>query len=380
MIVTDQILDFLYAILQRRLSTGRFLIKSGLTISCSFLGIGALAGSITFEGFTLTADSNSSPVLPLLINGLTSLGIIFLVVGLIIELYERINGEAASKNRAKSIDLRSLSQATAPNLSKAFPLLIESSGIHNDLHIIRENGEPLSKWLSRSTSSLESFANTHLAKMNQHEAEHPLALGAQAHVPHCFVLGFLIANRRLVNYFCWNRDINKSEKSRWINCRDKRTKGQTTEGQINIVQSSEILKPEQITKIGLSIEMSITSNPRRFMEEAGLDVVYQIGLENQTIGNLFSEREQVKIISEIRDLLNRKIFKEFQNLEELHITITGQASFIMRLGAEFNQNHFPKTIKVHHFENNHYPWSFCISPNRKSAQYSIFENATEEVL
>lgn len=376
----DVLLDFGYVIAQRRLSSARYLMKLGAYMMLACAGVGSVVGSITKGALTLTLDSNSSPVLAFLINLIVILGAITFIIGLIIELCERFMGEGATKNRAKSIDLRSLSQANAPKLNIAFPTLIEASVVHQDLYLSRKEGEPLSEWLSRSTQALNYFSINHLVKLNDYEDDHPLALGAQAHVPHCFVLGFLIANRRLVNYYCWNRDLNKDEKSRWIDCRDRRTRGQSTEKHIKVQRADHIVKDSDVKKLGLSIEMSITSNPDAFMKAARLDAVYQIGLKNQVIGNLFSEKEQVKIISEIRQLLNEVVFKRYPKLEELHLTITAQASFIMRLGADFNQNHFPQAIKIYHFESQGYPWCFNVSPNKNNVGYSILDVPTGETI
>lgn len=373
----EVLLDFLYVIAQRRLSSARYLMKSGGYILVGCLGIGSAVGSITNGTFTLTADSSSSPVLSIIINFVVIIGIICFTVGFIIEVYERLVGEAATKNRSKSIDLRSLSQAHAPKLSRSFPSLIESSGIQEDLYLAPKGNEVLSDWLSRSTLALNYFAKNHLSRLNKYENEHPLALGAQAHVPHCFVLGFLIANRRLINYYCWNRDLNKDDKSRWIDCRDRRTKGLSTDSHIKTILASNIDDKSKVKKLGLSIEVSIASNPDSFMSTVGLDAVCQIGVKNQTVGNLFSEKEQVKIINEIRYLLNNTL-KSHPVLTELHITITAQASFIMRLGADFNQNHFPPVIKVYHFENQGYPWCFNVSPNKDSVEYSMLRDSIGE--
>lgn len=366
----DIILDFLYVLAQRRLSSARKLLQVGLAVAGISFGIGSLVGSLSFNGYSFTADSNSSPISPIFINIFFFLGLLFLIIGLLLELYERFLGEASQAHRGKSVDLRSLPKANAPNLSKSFPLTIESSGVHEDLYLYQYNNENLSDWLLRSTTALSRFSNESLVRLNEFEREHPLSVGAIAHVPHCFALGFLIANRRQVNYYCWNRDQKKEDKNRWIDCRDKRTRGQSIKNNITVIQANYIKTPLEVTKLGLSIEVSIPSNPENFLNKVGLDAVCQIGLPNQYIGNLFSEREQVKIISEIRWLLNNKLLKDFCNIEELHITISAQASFIMRFGADLNQNHIPSIIKVHHFDRSNYPWCFILSPNSDNLEFS----------
>ncbi|WP_233979400.1 SAVED domain-containing protein [Pectobacterium versatile] len=370
----DVVLDFGYVIAQKRLSSARYLMKVGISVAGLFLGLGSLVGSFSYEGFTLSADSNSSPVIPFIINVFACLGLASLAIGILLEIYEHLWGEASKDNRAKSIDLRSLTAAKAPTLSKSFPSLVESSGIHDALYLEAKSGESLTKWLTRSTEALSKFAQEDLVKINDFESGHPLAMGALAHVPHCFSLGFLVANRRLVHYYCWNRDSKKTEKSRWIDCRDQRTRGQSISGQVNVIQSEHVTKTEDVTKIGLSIELSIPSSPEKFLEKIGVDVVYQIGLKNQSIGNLFSEKEQVKIVCEIRELINNNILARYKNVKELHLSITGQASFIMRLAADMNQNHLPKAIKVYHFEKQNYPWYFELSPNSDSVKFSVLIN------
>ena len=373
-VVKDIVLDFLYVIAQRRLSAARNLMQLGLAIAVAALGIGSLVFSMSFNGIVLTADTNSSAVSPFLINIFLVIGELALISGIVLELYQQFLGEGSQANRAKSIDLRSLSQGSAPKLSVEFPNTIEASGTRESLFLQKKTDESLEDWLDRSTQVLTNFAQTELVELNQHESEHPLAIGATAHIPHCFTLGFLVANRRLVNYYCWDRDSKKEEKSRWVDTRDKRTRGQSISEGIKDFLSGRIDDEKEVKKLGLSIELSIKSDPEIFLEKAELDAVCQIKLSKQYIGNLFSEKEQVKIISEIRELMNNQLLKKYSNVEELHITITGQNSFIMRFAADLNQNHIPRAIKIYHFENNSYPWCFNLSPNSDEVSFTVFKN------
>ncbi len=373
-VVVDVVLDFLYVIAQRRLSAARKLMQIGLAIAVTSFGVGSLVFSMSYNGIVLTADTNSAAVSPFLINIFLVIGQLALVSGIVLEVYQQLLGEGAPANRAKSIDLRSLSKGSAPKLSAEFPNTIEASGTRESLFLQRKADEPLEDWLDRSTLALTNFAQTELVELNQHESEHPLALGATAHIPHCFALGFLVANRRLVNYYCWDRDSKKEEKSRWVDTRDKRTRGQSTSEGIKHFLSERIEHEKQVKRLGLSIELSIESAPEVFLEKAELDAVCQIKLPKQYIGNLFSEKEQVKIISEIRELMNNQLLKQYSNVKELHITITGQNSFIMRFAADLNQNHIPSVIKIYHFENNSYPWCFNLSPNSDEVSFTVFKS------
>lgn len=373
----DVVLDFGYVICQKRLSSARLLIKTGISTLATTIGIGSIVAVLSYNGISLSTDSNEPVVSPLLINSAAAFGLLSLVMGLCLEFYERIWGEAAKINRSKSIDLRSLSKAHAPKLLDSFPLVIESSGIHNDLFLHQDANEPVDAWLKRSTEALSNFANIDLTRMNEHERNNPLAIGAVAHIPHCFALGFLIANRRLTNYYCWYRDLDKTEKSRWVDCRDKRTRGKSIKEGITVFPSEDTANPKQITKLGFSIELSLPSDPKQFKQETGVDVVYQISFEKKSIGNLFSEKEQVKIVKEIRDLINNEILQTYRNVKEFHITTAAQCSFVMRLAADMNQNHFPEVIKVYHYEKSGYPWCFVLSPNQDSVKFSISNNELE---
>ncbi|OCQ17949.1 hypothetical protein A7985_25060 [Pseudoalteromonas luteoviolacea] len=370
----DVILDFLYVIAQRRLSAARKLMQVGLAVAVAALGVGSLVFSMSYNGIVLTADTKGSAVAPFLINILLVIGELALVSGIALEVYQQFFGEGSSAKRAKSIDLRSLSKGSAPKLSTEFSNTIEASGTRESLFLQQKTDESLEDWLDRSTQALTNFAQTELVELNQHESEHPLAIGAIAHIPHCFTLGFLVANRRLVNYYCWDRDSKKEEKSRWVDTRDKRTRGQSTSEGIKHFLSERIDDEKEVKRLGLSIELSIKSDPEVFLEKTELDAVCQIKLPKQYIGNLFSEKEQVKIISEIRDLINNQLLKKYSNVEELHITITAQNSFIIRFAADLNQNHIPSSIKIYHFENNSYPWCFNLSPNCDELSFTVFKS------
>ncbi|OEC83162.1 hypothetical protein A9D46_12175 [Photobacterium damselae subsp. damselae] len=367
--IVSQALDFGYVIIQRRLSSARYLIKTGLIL----LGIGA-APSLIFKlqknDLSLLIDSASSPQPIVWLSFVAYLGLFSILVGLFFEAKERIVGEAVPMKRAKSIDMRSLDGAAAPTLADTFHATIESTGLHQDLYLLKERGQTDDLWLKHSCKTLIEFADNTLLRLNIFEPQKPLALGALAHIPHCFALGFLVGNKRLVNYYCWQRDTKGKDKSRWIDCRDARSKGQ----HLLEPKFEPIVKDiKTVRKLGLSIEVSMPNDEIQFRNDLNLDQVVKIQVKDKTIGNMFSDIEQSNLVGEIRDCVN-SILSSYTELEELHITITAQCSLVMRIGADFNQNHINLQIFIHHFQNKKYQWALVLNkPEKYDIEHIINE-------
>ncbi|MCD9547273.1 SAVED domain-containing protein [Photobacterium carnosum] len=332
-----------------------------LTIGVSFVV------NVTYEDFSIIIDPNNSLIASMLTNIGYILGIMMFFIGCCIEVYERINGEASSSKRSKSIDLRSLNNSPAPKLCDQFEAIIDQAGLHDDLYLEQKSNESITDWLKQTCHQLLNFKLNKLSNMNTHEPMKPLALGSLAHVPQCFVLGFLVGNRRLVNYYCWNRDNKRPQKSKWVDTRDARDRGVRLKDEITLTVKDD-KEATDVIKWGLSIEISFDNDHVKFMDDVGLDAVSKLEVDNKDIGNLFSEVAQVEIVSSIRNYINSTI-PSFPNLEEIHLTITGQASFIMRLGGEFDQNHFQFVKKIHHFErkSQSYPWCLVLDPTSNSS-------------
>lgn len=355
--LTDQILDFAYVIIQRRLSSARYLIKTGFLLL--MISSPSLVLKINKGDYSLLIDTASTPISDIVFLIICYVGIASILTGITFEIKERYLGEAAKINRSKSIDLRSLDGAAAPTLADTYSNIIETTGLHQDLFLLREREQDLDQWLDSSTRALLNFSDNILRRLNSYEPQKPLALGAIAHVPHCFVLGFLVGNKRLANFYCWQRDSKKKSNNRWIDCRDIRTKGQQL-----ISTLIENKKNGSNNRAGISIEISMENDIDNFMRHLNLDIALKLEVKNKYIGNMFSEREQVNIICEIRNRIN-DLINENRNINELHITITGQCSFVMRLGSDFNQNHLNMPIYIYHYEKNAYPWAFIINKPKK---------------
>jgi CBASS immunity sensor of nucleotide second messenger signals len=315
---------------------------------------------------------NKADGLELIIDGFTFLdavGPLIILVGLTLIVYEKLKGESSLQHRAKSIDMRSLHGSTAPKLCDDFSAVIDQAGLHNDLYFeskiyTREDKQPASEFLPIITDELHSFANGFLRKA-RNEPLKPFALGAIAHVPFCFALGFIIGNKSQSNYYCWSRD-----KKKWIDCRTRPDFGSSAH--FTIWQKEGISKNE-ITSVGMSIEISFTSNEKVFISSNDLNVCVKVSVDNQSVGNIFSDVEQTRIVGQVREYVNNDLRQQFPKLTELHITIMAQASFIMRLGAEFNQNHMPKTY-IYHYESNsddNYPWNLQLTPGIEKIEWNV---------
>ncbi|NNN70524.1 SAVED domain-containing protein [Vibrio sp. 3-2(1)] len=333
-----------------------------LTLGVSFVV------NISYGDLNVIIDPYNSSIGSMLTNIGYIIGIVMFSIGCCIEIYERVNGEASSSKRSKSIDLRSLHNSPAPKLCDQFEATIDQAGLHDDLYLEQKANESSTDWLARTRDQLIDFKLNKLSNMNTHEPMKPLALGSLAHVPQCFVLGFLAGNRRLVNYYCWNRDNKRPQKSKWVDTRDARDRGTRLKDDVTLTLKDGV-EASDVIKWGLSIEISFDNDHVNFMNNAGLDAVSKLEVDNKSVGNLFSEVAQVEIVSSIRNYINSTI-PSFPNLKEVHLTITGQASFIMRLGGEFDQNHFQFVKKIHHFDRNSqsYPWCLVLD---SMSNYSI---------
>lgn len=354
--------------LSRRLTTGNNLVKYGSLIMLA--GFGLPAFTITYN--SISGDETKLDFSDTSVSDISSLalmvGVCLILIGIIFIIFERYKGEAAPRNRAKSIDLRSLKGAKAPKLCDIFTSTIDQAGLYEQLYlendIFEESGaKQPSEFLPITARKLTDFSILFLKKTREEEPLKPLALGAIAHIPYCFAMGFLIGNKSSVNYYCWKRDQENTKRTKWIDCRDKLDLGQSANFDTTI---NTHLKDTDVKHLGMSIEISIKSDDELFIKQNQLDACCKITVPQQRIGNVFSDVEQIRIINQIIDYFNNDLSKRFINLSVLHISISAQASFVMRFGAQLNQNHIPQ-IKIYHFENRHYPW------------YLILNNGSDEV-
>lgn len=363
--------------LSRRRNTGIALVKSGVLIILSAFGLPALYFSFKGADGGEVELHTSDSVIGELSFYTFILGAILILSGAYLVFYEKIKGEGAPNNRAKSIDLRSLKSAHAPQLCDSFPILIDQAGLYDSLYMedfiydAHGHKEP-SCFLPITAKILTEFSTGFLKTTRKKEVLKPLSLGAIAHVPYCFSLGFLISNRSIVHYYCWKRDQHDAKKTKWIDCREKIDLGQ--DASFNTIINNN-LKDIDVKKIGISIEISIKSDEKLFMEHNNLDACCKVAVDNQFIGNMFSDVEQIRVIGQIIDYFNNKLSKRFPNLTELHITISAQASFVMRLGAELNQNHMPE-IKIYHFEKGYYPWYLVLNNGADKVGWGQVSNYT----
>ncbi|MCF7360849.1 SAVED domain-containing protein [Vibrio sp. A1-b2] len=357
-----QLLDFGYVIFQRRLSGSRYLMGLGIKLF-TLTAIGSLAFQFSNGEYSFVIDTASDSTYEIATLVGVYVSIVMIVVGFFFEVYSMLFGESASKNRAKSIDLRSLDGAAAPTLCSSFSSTIEPAGLHDDLFMWKSRKQTLEDWLKESCAKLQKFYDESLQKLNGFEPNKPLALGAIAHVPHCFTLGYLVGNKRLVNYYCWNRDNKKQHKELWLDCRDARSRGQKLECS-EIMEKPEVLD-SQVTKLGISIEVSFDNDLKTFFENLELDRAIAYRVESRNVGNMFSDVEQSNFVASLRTEINNTLLKKFPYVTEVHLTLMAQASLIMRIGAEFNQNHLSQQINVHHFDGAGYPWSIQINKDQE---------------
>lgn len=367
--VTYSILNLFHVFLNRKRSIGLHLV---------WLGLISAPVWILIESFYISYKSDQSSSFTFYLKSTVSdssvadywISFLIVAIALIIVMHEHFYGESAPKNRARSVDMRSLNGASAPKLCDAYTSIVDQAGLHDDLYFVDymylgDREVQPSNFLPIVVGKLKTFSSEFLRRAQENEPSKPLALGAIAHVPFCFALGFLVSNKLHSNYFCWNRD-----KKNWVDCRQKLDSGLTSK--FSLVNNDQ-LDDFSVKAIGISIEISSTSNPKKFEESLGLDCYVRVSVSEQKIGNIYSDDEQIRLVAEIREYLNKTILKKFPNLEEIHLTVLAQASFVMRLGADFNQNHIPKVF-IHHYSpsvENSYPWGVVLIPGTQNIDWKI---------
>lgn len=357
--------EILFRIFPKR-SVGSTLLRAGI----SLLSLCALAGfTIQYThpngmGLSFSDGGGALPTWLVVIFGILS--ILMVVLGVVLLVADWFKERNERKHKAKGITLLSLNHSSPPQLEAQFYQTIESSRTSQNSNLIKKENESDTEWLHRSECSINNINNSVIKELELENSNLVLAIGALAHVPHVFGVGFLLANRRNINYYCWDRDRKDKENNNWLDVRNiMGFKAQFNHKLKRAHQNSEI------NKIGLSIEVSMNNDESNFMDKLSLDAVATIHVEDKKIGNLFSYEAQMSLVTGIRDYLNNEIFGQYKSIQELHLTIMGQASFIMRLASEFNQNHFPAVIKVHHYEKQGYPWCAVMQPNNPEITFEM---------
>jgi hypothetical protein len=364
----NQIKEILFHFFPKK-TAGSTLLWTALAL-LSLCGLAGVTIQYTNSSGMNLSFSDGGGALPswlVVIFSLLSISMFILGISLLVADWSKNRNER--KNKAKSITLLSLPISKPPQIEVQFYQTIESSRTVKYSNLIKKEGESDIHWLSRSAISLNKINNNIVRELESEDSSLVLAVGALAHVPHVFGLGFLLANRRNINYYCWDRDRKDKENNNWVDVRN--IMGFKTQFTHKLIQSHQ---NSNIRKMGLSIEVSMNNDEQNFMDKLNLDAVAIIHIDDKKIGNLFSYEAQMSLVVGIRDYLNKKVFSQYKEIEELHITIMGQASFIMRLASEFNQNHFPPVIKAHHYEKQEYPWCAVMKPNNSNITFEMNQN------
>jgi hypothetical protein len=363
--VLNLIKEILFRIFPKK-TAGSTLLWTALSL-LTICGLAGFTIQLTYSNGMNLSFSDGGGALPTwLVVIFSLLSIAMFILGIVLIVADWSKNRNERKNKAKGITLLSLSISKPPQLEMQFYQTIESSRTTQDSNLIKKENESDTEWLHRSECSINNINNSVVEELELEDSNLVLAIGALAHVPHVFGLGFLLANRRNINYYCWDRDRKDKENNNWLDVRN--IMGFKTQFNHKFIRDR---KNSEINKIGLSIEVSMNNDEKNFMDKLSLDAVATIHVEDKKIGNLFSYEAQMSLITGIRDYLNNEIFSQYKSIQELHITIMGQASFIMRLASEFNQNHFPAVIKVHHYEKQGYPWCAVMQPNNPKITFEM---------
>lgn len=274
----------------------------------------------------------------------------------------------ATTSKLTPLEIQSLPKADASHLRSH--LLENSRGSVGDGHFSDLRGsfiaEPLNidDWREAITEKLKGVREF-LEQSGRSNPDMKLAVGAIAHVPLLAAIGYYLTNRTNAIFYCWNRD-----KRAWINTEDHTDGGKRFH--IECVKSSG-----NAQQVGIILQCSIPVNTEEFLEQTNCEACYLVSLDRVGLGNLFSAYEQQRLCREFREFYNQTIRPQHPQINRLDVTISAQASFVMRLGAEFNQNHMPEEIRVWHFENQKYPWSLSIFPHKRRNPISIEWNTSE---
>lgn len=278
------------------------------------------------------------------------IGIILIASGIYLHV------KKATTSKLTPLEIQSLPKANTSHLRN---YLIENlKGSIGDGHFSDLRGAFISvphnidNWCEVITQKLKSV-DEFLEQSGRSNPDMKLAVGAIAHAPLLAAIGYYLTNRSNAIFYCWNRD-----KRSWINTEDYTDSNKHF--RIECVNSRV-----HAQQVGIVLQCSIPINISEFLESTGCETCYLVTLNDIGLGNLFSAHEQQRLCREFRNLYNNTIRPQHPTIKQIDITISAQASFVMRLGAEFNQNHMPERVRVWHFENRKYPWSLSIFPHKK---------------
>jgi hypothetical protein len=291
-----------------------------------------------------------------------AMGVILIVSGIYLHL------KKATTSKLTPLEIQSLPKADASHLRSH--LIENSRGSVGDGHFSDLRGSFIAEsldiddWREAITEKLRSVREF-LEQSGRSNPDMKLAIGAIAHVPLLAAIGYYLTNRTNAIFYCWNRD-----KRTWINTEDHTDGGKRFH--IECVKSSG-----NAQQVGIILQCSIPVNTEEFLKQTNCEACYLVSLDRVGLGNLFSAYEQQRLCREFREFYNQTIRPQHPQINRLDVTISAQASFVMRLGAEFNQNHMPEEIRVWHFENQKYPWSLSIFPHRRRNPINIEWNTSE---
>lgn len=341
---------------QKRLSGGK-LIKAGIALLIGPVVLNLLM-QFAIEGSFHTAYGNIKTSMEagglewyIIVSALA-----LITAGIILYFKQ------ATTSKITPIEIQSLPKIDVSHLRSH---LIESSkGSIGDGHFtdLRDsfNTAPLDIdiWRDDIIEKLRNIRNF-LEQSGRSNPDMKLAIGGIGHAPILVATGYYLTNRTNAIFYCWHRD-----KRAWINTEDQTDTGKSFH--IKCIKNKNNAR-----QIGIIIQCSIPINHEEFLKNTTCDVCYLVSLDKIELGSLFSAHEQQRLCREFGELYNQTIRPQHPKIKQLDITISAQASFVMRLGAEFNQNHMPEEVRTWHFENQKYPWFLSLFPHRRRNPINI---------
>lgn len=360
----NRLTDFIF----RRRSIGQKLIGYGFSILIASLGINWLAklqyrNSNTEFSFDVSSG-NSIP--QLLVSIGFCIGIILIVVGLVIVIFDYIrDARKDARMLAIVLELRGLhsSPDTLARDAELDGLPRQRQWLQIDFRPRRADELVDPNLLLERVESIKPSIET-LSAGKDH-GDIVVAIGGLAAVPALFLAGALLDDESKVNIFDWHRDAKK-----WAFI-----EGQDDGGRTHPIDCTELVATTQ--EVVLAISFSYPADIAGIRKTFPNLPLIQLRAKNISPDVYWSSEKQQLFVSEFRKAISFLMEKQ---VNRIHLVLVSPASLAIRLGMAYDQRLMPELL-VYQYERTSptpFPWSIKIPSHGKSRALVVHTNQENE--
>ena len=336
------------------------LLGAGVTLIVGGLGIGGLAGDLTWmqadQVLRLAVHSNGGGLSVQWSQIAVCVGLALLLVGIVLGSRDHIvDRRQAGERRVVVIEHRGLHQTVDTPLADAVPRRVQG---HVDAMPIDHRQVTSTSHIGSPEDALFQIAGLRQQLRQKRQAVGPkdikLVYGGMAPVPLTFLTGMMIDNEADLIVMDWDRF-----ESRW-----RELDGADDGERLNIVGLDELTSGT--TEVAVAVAISYPSDIESIRSTLGDIPLVRASLTNLSTSNHWSGEKQAALAKDFTGLLGKLLANE---ITFVHLFIAAPNSVVFNLGRHYDDRLHPDAV-VYQYERSAlppFPWAIRLPTHGRNA-------------